>query len=386
MSKSLKNFISIEEALQRFTARQLRMAFLMQQWSSRMDFREASMNEVRNAEERFNNFFATCKAHARQATARGPAFSDGHHHYAEGEKALVSQLGEAKLAFHAALCDSFDTPTAVSVLLDVVSRANTYEKEARKAGVNAEVLDMVGRWVGDMLRMFGLGHGPVFEGQVGWGEDGAGVADQASAAADASAAGGVDRESLLMPYLEALSDFRSSVRRLARQGAPHSELLALADRLRDEDLVDLGVALEDAAEGSSIANGTEGEQSQQKAMVKLVPAAQLRAAREEKQRIAREKAARKEEAVKKAAAARLEKLERGRVPPALMFRPVSEGGLKAHDGLWKEWDEQTGLPTKDAATGAEVGKSRRKGLEKERATQVKLHEEYLKAKEKGEVE
>lgn len=387
MSKSLKNFISIDEALQRFTARQLRMAFLMQSWSSRMDFRESSMNEVRNAEERFNNFFATVKAYARQAAKMGPAYSDGQHHYGQAEKTLVAQLGEAKLAFHEALCDSFDTPTAVSVLLEVVSKANTYEKEARRAGasapVNAGVLDQVGRWVGDMLRMFGLGYGPVYEGQVGWGEDAAAGAEVAVNGDEGGAAGGgMDREALLMPYLEVLSNFRSSVRRLARSSAPHSELLALADRLRDDDLVDLGVALEDAAEGS----GSGSSSGEQKAMVKLVPAAQLRAAREEKQRLIREKAARKEEAAQKAAQLRKEKLERGRAPPALMFKPVAEGGLKEHEGRWKEWDQETGLPTRDAATDAEVGKGARKKLEKERQTQVKLHEEFLAAKAKGEVE
>lgn len=54
MSKSLKNFISIDEALQRFSSRQLRLAFLLQSWSNRMDFRESAMQEVRSAEERFN--------------------------------------------------------------------------------------------------------------------------------------------------------------------------------------------------------------------------------------------------------------------------------------------------------------------------------------------
>jgi hypothetical protein len=53
------------------------------------------------------------------------------------------------------------------------------------------------------------------------------------------------RESVLMPYLRALSGFRDQVRQLAMSGAASSEFLALSDRLRDEDLVDLGVALDD---------------------------------------------------------------------------------------------------------------------------------------------
>lgn len=55
----------------------------------------------------------------------------------------------------------------------------------------------------------------------------------------------LQRESVLMPYLRALSGFRDQVRQLAMSGAASSEFLALSDRLRDEDLVDLGVALDD---------------------------------------------------------------------------------------------------------------------------------------------
>lgn len=55
----------------------------------------------------------------------------------------------------------------------------------------------------------------------------------------------LQRESVLMPYLRALSGFRDQVRQLAMSGAASSEILALSDRLRDEDLVDLGVALDD---------------------------------------------------------------------------------------------------------------------------------------------
>lgn len=54
MSKSLKNFISIEEALQKISARQLRLAFLLQPWSSKMDFRESAMQEVKGFEATFN--------------------------------------------------------------------------------------------------------------------------------------------------------------------------------------------------------------------------------------------------------------------------------------------------------------------------------------------
>lgn len=50
-----------------------------------------------------------------------------------------------------------------------------------------------------------------------------------------------------MPYLRALSSFRDSVRQLAISGGDNAskEILALCDHLRDEQLVPLGVALDD---------------------------------------------------------------------------------------------------------------------------------------------
>ena len=55
MSKSLKNFITIDEILQRYTARQLRLAFLTQLWNSKVDFSESLMTgEVRGIEIAFN--------------------------------------------------------------------------------------------------------------------------------------------------------------------------------------------------------------------------------------------------------------------------------------------------------------------------------------------
>ena len=39
MSKSLKNFITIQEVLKRYTARQLRLTFLLHSWKDTLDYR-----------------------------------------------------------------------------------------------------------------------------------------------------------------------------------------------------------------------------------------------------------------------------------------------------------------------------------------------------------
>lgn len=39
MSKSLKNFVTIQEALKQYTARQLRILFLMHNWADVLDYK-----------------------------------------------------------------------------------------------------------------------------------------------------------------------------------------------------------------------------------------------------------------------------------------------------------------------------------------------------------
>ena len=55
------------------------------------------------------------------------------------------------------------------------------------------------------------------------------------------------REETLMPYLRTLSAFRDGVRKLAiaKDQNALKEILDLSDKLRDVDLVPLGVALDD---------------------------------------------------------------------------------------------------------------------------------------------
>jgi len=55
------------------------------------------------------------------------------------------------------------------------------------------------------------------------------------------------REEVVMPYLRVLSSFRDGVRQLAisKGDGAAKEILALCDKVRDADLVPLGVALDD---------------------------------------------------------------------------------------------------------------------------------------------
>ncbi|KAJ3738586.1 tRNA synthetases class I (C) catalytic domain-containing protein, partial [Lentinula detonsa] len=308
MSKSLKNFITIDEILQKYTARQIRLTFLTQLWNAKVDFSESLMSgEVRNLETTLNDL----------------------------EKELVANC-PLRLVQH---------PEALDVLRDLVSRTNTYINSRGKA-VNLGVVQNIARWVGKMLRMFGLGDGESSE--IGWGQEG-------------NAEGGVvNREEILMSYLRTLSTFRDGVRRLAidKGDSALKDILALCDKLRDEELIPLGVALDDQEGG--------------KALVKLAPPSDLLKARDEKRAIVLAKQAKKEAAKEAEQLKRLERLTKGKLDPREMFRPPN-----VKEGVYGSYDE-SGVPLTDGE-GKEISKSARKKLLKEREAQAKLHEEYLKS-------
>ena len=153
------------------------------------------------------------------------------------------------MAFRAALCDSFNTPAALDVLRDLVSRTNVYIN-SRGTDLNVDLLEYIAKWVSQMLRMFGLGEE---NSEIGWGqgENQEGNINVSQSVIAACATEHLpclfQREEVLMPYLRTLSAFRDAVRRTAMnkgEGALQN-ILALCDKLRDVDLVPLGVALDD---------------------------------------------------------------------------------------------------------------------------------------------
>lgn len=73
----------------------------------------------------------------------------------------------AQSTFREALCDSFNTPSAIDELRNLISKSNVYINSRGKV-LNVKLLENIARWIGDMLRMFGLGEGG--KNDLGWGQ------------------------------------------------------------------------------------------------------------------------------------------------------------------------------------------------------------------------
>jgi len=309
----------------------------------------------------------------------------------DSKESLYSSLTKAQSEMDAALNDSFDTPRTMRIIYELIKEANIYNN-THKASADVEALAAVARWVTKIVGIFGLDKNAVapYDG-LGWASsatsssadpketvapyatvyqevkkevESLGLSSEAldallktdvDAEFERISASTSDLESIATPYLQAVSKTRDELRRLAPTSTSKKEILSLSDRIRDIDLTNLGVYLDDRPDG-------------QPSLVKFVPKEQLLAQREEKAAKEREKTAQKEAARLAREKLEAEKREKAKVDPKVMFRS---------DEKFSEWDDE-GMPTK-LKDGSEVPKSQVKKLRKDWERQKKLFEEFQKS-------
>uniref|UniRef100_H3B5Y6 Cysteine--tRNA ligase, cytoplasmic n=1 Tax=Latimeria chalumnae TaxID=7897 RepID=H3B5Y6_LATCH len=337
MSKSLKNFITIKEALKKHTARQLRLAFLMHSWKDTLDYSSNTMESAIQYEKFLNEFFLNVKD-----ILRAPTDVTGQYEkWEQQEMELNKSFYDKKAAVHEALCDNIDTRTAMEEMRSLVSQCNAYiaAKKTAKQMPNRIMLQSVAAYLTDLLKTFKNNlKKSFFPNSLTW-ED-------------------FLLEATVMPYLKVLSDFREGVRQVAREKKV-TEVLQLCDALRDDVLPEHGVRLEDH----------EGLPT----VVKLVDRETLLKEREEKKKIEEEKRRKKEEAAKKKQEQEAAKLAKMKIPPSELF--------KSETDKYSKFDEN-GFPTHDTE-GKELSKGQTKKLKKLYEGQEKLYKEYLQMMQNG---
>ncbi|PGH34382.1 cysteine-tRNA ligase [[Emmonsia] crescens] len=369
MSKSLKNFTTVRKALEggAWSPRNLRIVFLLGGWREGIEITEDMVRASNSWEEKLNNFFMK----AKNLLASNELSTSQEHGQGVGNS-LATSLKSAQAKVFNALCDSFDTPTAMSAISELVSNFNS----AEVSDLDISSVESSAKWVTSMVNCFGLnGTASRDSPNIGW--------------------EGIDVPEYAKPYLNSLSTTRDALRQLAKSKTPISnkvvsdilradtdlenvipdaarpyadvlasfrsnvaavnldnpqgiaeEVLALCDRVRDTDLFNLGIYLEDRESRPALVRPVTRD---------LVEARQQQA----EQRLEKQRA--KEEQRQK----ELEKLEKGKCSPFEMFRTNE----------FSAWDAD-GLPTKDSS-GNDIAKSRSKKLRKDLERQKKLHEMWL---------
>jgi cysteinyl-tRNA synthetase len=340
MSKSLKNFITIQEALENNTARQIRLLFLLHKYNAPMDYGDNTMSHSVITEKLFAEFFHNAKACLRQYDMKESQ------KWSPQAVQLQTTLAAGMTKVDDALKDDFDTPTAMAVLVDLVKATNLYMN-----GTDYQIVGLVVRnvaaYITRMFQTFGL----IFNDTLGF-----------VAADDGAAGAGKDsREQTLQPVLDALMEFRSAVRDKARNN-DIGAVLGLCDHFRDSLLPPLGIRLEDKKDGS---------------VWKLADPAELVREMEQRELEIQRKA--EEKLLKAAEDAAKEALNKMTPQDFMKQQMTTLEGSMASISMYTKFDE-AGMPTHDSQ-GEPLNKNQGKKAAKAFQTQQKKYEKYMKSQE-----
>ena len=349
MSKSLKNFVTIRQALDKNSPRLLRILFLMQGWDQPMNYSQQTTDDARSKETTFKSFFREV-----EALARNDYLGDEiGWRMGEKDRQLSEALLETQQKVHESLLDNFNTKDAMQALLSVISQANIY---LRTPGVKPAVLTFksIAIYVTQILKVWG-----VVTGNDDFGFEASGGGDDAGTSTNA-----VD------PMIDTLVAFRESVRNEALAAVKASKddpeaaskalqsILQTCDALRDESMPKLGVRLEDRT------GGTRWNREDPAVMMKELAEKKAGEAAAKKVKLEKKLVAKEKE---------LTKLKDSMQAPNKLFRTAE----------FKEWDE-TGVPTVNtdgtSVSGGQM-KKKKKAIEK----QTKMYED-LKTKSGGNIQ
>jgi len=192
MTRHLGNIVSVQEALQKYSADGIRLFLLSSHYRSPLTWKDSS---VRAAEQGVERLRAALKGYAR-----GPEKSPGD--------PLSQQAEAARQDFIVAMDDDFNSPRAMAQVYDLARVIN----QARDSGMTAESLAYAQGILYELTQVLGL----TMKGL----------------------AGPTEAE----PFISLLADVRNQLR-AAKQWA-------LADQIRDQ-LAARGVVLEDGPEGTT---------------------------------------------------------------------------------------------------------------------------------------
>lgn len=338
MSKSLKNFITIQEALKKCTARQLRLAFLLHSWKDTLDYSDNTIDMAVQYEKFLNEFFLNVKCQIR--SLGNETTINTFNKWSDAELKLNKKFFEAKDSVHAALCDNIDTRTVLENIRDLVGHCNVYTKTIKSP--NTLLLRDIAVYITKMFVTFGA---------ISSSNEGIGFPIDSDNK-------NVNVEETVLPYLEILGEFRDNVRSHAKV-LKANDILEECDKLRDDVLPNIGVRLEDGDRGIC--------------KIKLVNREELLKEREAKKNGEAVKAAEKERKKAELAAVNAAKEAQRKIPPSELFKLETDKYSKFDDN---------GLPTHDTE-GKEISKGQIKKLQKLQQAQEKKYNEYLASIQNG---
>ncbi len=138
MSKSLGNFITVQDALRKHSVDDLKMFFLFSHYASPIDYTEEKLLEAHKALDRFDILFWKAFEIVRVK--------------AEVKEVPVEFVAEHKNKFIAAMDDDFNTPAGLAALFDLVNATNKFIAQEAQHPQYADVIFTAVNTLEDLAR------------------------------------------------------------------------------------------------------------------------------------------------------------------------------------------------------------------------------------------
>mmetsp|Transcript_51864 Transcript_51864/g.133990 ORF Transcript_51864/g.133990 Transcript_51864/m.133990 type:complete len:868 (-) Transcript_51864:71-2674(-) len=366
MSKSLKNFITIGQALEMHSARQLRLMFLLQAWDKGMNYSDQAIDMAKAEERKMKHFLGSLGFWSRQPNGQQPG---------DREANLEASVASTKDAIHAAILDNFSTPRVVEATSKLISECQVLLLALPEAslvpvlkaaelisnimcvfgveGLTAEPEGPKDAWISAVDALSGL---RVEIREIARKK---GDAAQIVAAVDKLSPAIAAAKKANLAVAGVMESFQKDLKAIANDKAAPADLLKRCDALRNVELVQLGIRLEDRDGVSGIPylwmfddrKAMEAEQREVEEKKKEEAQSKIRNKLDQKQK-------------------ELKSAEKAAVEPQNLFRSAG------YAGMYSEFDAE-GVPTKQSS-GEEISAKKKKDFVKELGKQQKDYEKLQK--------
>jgi len=211
MSKSLKNFTTIDEALNTISANQMRWMFSFHKWTDPMDFSEDTIAQAKQIDSVISNFFNRIINYP---------FDRLNIKYNEKEHEMMSKFYLAKKNIIMDLY-AFKLDVAVKELLNLLNITNSYVSNLRP---NGSLVNQIYDWVAHLTNLLGFEYGVI-------------------------------KETSTAEVMNILINMRTTIREITREkDIPQNirqKLFEILDSQRNVQLPDIDIILQDTKESSS---------------------------------------------------------------------------------------------------------------------------------------
>lgn len=123
MSKSLGNVISIPQFLSSYSSNHFRTLCLFMRYSSNIEYSDEALSKAVTTCRQITSFLGDCEAYVRGQITGG----------AVEEAKIFESVNDASMRIRQAFADDFDTPRAMTVIMDLIRSTNVQLQPSKKA-------------------------------------------------------------------------------------------------------------------------------------------------------------------------------------------------------------------------------------------------------------